>query len=155
MELLIKSSSAINSLITFLLIIAFQKFFPSAEESLAPVISGFLLGLLIYFLGRSKVKKLTEEVREKIDEAQKTGDDNTNTLLAVIGALPEGNQARDAAIDELTKTIRSKGEFFAHKKNDAIQSMEELNMVKKYVSDSEDRITASIANLNGKTNQEK
>ena len=58
MDILIKSASAINSIITFFIILLVKEFTPNVGEQYAPIISGTIIAIVIKLVGNRKVKNL-------------------------------------------------------------------------------------------------
>ena len=147
MDTLIKSASAINSIITFFIILLVKEFTPNIGEQYAPIISGAIIAIVIKLVGNRKVKNLEQDTNTKMADTQKTGDDHIETLSKLITSLPDGNKAKDTATEELDKLIKAKGELFEHKQKEFKESAETLARTKKYVEDSDDKFTEAMRSI--------
>ena len=70
MDILIKSASAINSIITFFIILLVKEFTPNVGEQYAPIISGTIIAIVIKLVGNRKVKNLEQDTNAKMADTQ-------------------------------------------------------------------------------------
>ena len=147
MDTLIKSASAINSIITFFIILLVKEFTPNVGEQYAPIISGTIIAIVIKLVGNRKVKNLEQDTNAKMADTQKTGDDHIEILSRLITSLPDGNKAKDTATEELDKAIKAKGALFEHKQNEFKESVETLARTKKYIEGSDDKIAEAMRSI--------
>ncbi|EPU4481880.1 MULTISPECIES: hypothetical protein [Klebsiella pneumoniae complex] len=147
MDILIKSASAINSIITFFIILLVKEFTPNVGEQYAPIISGTIIAIVIKLVGNRKVKNLEQDTNAKMADTQKTGDDHIEILSRLITSLPDGNKAKDTATEELDKAIKAKGALFEHKQNEFKESVETLARTKKYIEGSDDKIAEAMRSI--------
>ena len=147
MDTLIKSASAINSIITFFIILLVKEFTPNVGEQYATIISGTIIAIVIKLVVNRKVKNLDQYTNAKMADTQKTGDDHIEILSRLITSLPDGNKAKDTATEELDKAIKAKGALFEHKQNEFKESVETLARTKKYIEGSDDKIAEAMRSI--------